>query len=568
MTNAPRTLSIDRRTLLGGFAAALVAPRYGFAATATDATGRTITAPDRVTRVYPAGPPAAVLLYTLAPDLLIGWLEPLGAAEREFLLPEVAARPQMPRLTGRGGAINLEAVNSLKPDLIVDAGTVNDSFKSLAETAQQQTGIPYALFDGRFEQIVPTYRALGELVGRAEEAEKLARYAEGTMTTVKERSAAAPSGARPRVYYARDKSGLQTGLGGSMIAEAIEFIGAPNVAAELHGAHGTVTLEQVRAWNPEIIIAQRSGVLPRMCAATPAGPRSPRSRPARDLCLAAAAVRLGRFSAGRQPPDRAVVARQDFLSRALSRGHQDTGPRFLHFVLSCDPDRGADRARARRQRLIAPASGAAVAIPPTLGVVLAGGRARRMGFADKTRIPIGGSTILEPRHRPARSAMPAPHPQCERRSCALRRHQARGRRRQRAGLRGPARRHSCRPRLGGWARARHRLDGERARRRPFPAARSCSATAWGAKRGRRGARLRAFKAQAAPGGWLVAGKPARGSAARADARGHAQGRRMEQPLRTSASPSGRAIRSIRSSMSTRRPKPPKPNVSAARYPDI
>ena len=62
-----------------------------------------------MTRVYPAGPPAAVLLYTLAPDLLIGWLEPLGAAEREFLLPEVAARPRVPRLTGRGGAVNLEA---------------------------------------------------------------------------------------------------------------------------------------------------------------------------------------------------------------------------------------------------------------------------------------------------------------------------------------------------------------------------------------------------------------------------------------------------------------------------
>jgi molybdopterin-guanine dinucleotide biosynthesis protein A len=36
-----------------------------------------------------------------------------------------------------------------------------------------------------------------------------------------------------------------------------------------------------------------------------------------------------------------------------------------------------------------------VAIPETLGVVLAGGRARRMGFADKTRITVGGSTILD-----------------------------------------------------------------------------------------------------------------------------------------------------------------------------
>ncbi len=33
--------------------------------------------------------------------------------------------------------------------------------------------------------------------------------------------------------------------------------------------------------------------------------------------------------------------------------------------------------------------------PPTFGVVLAGGRARRMGGGDKARIRIGGATILE-----------------------------------------------------------------------------------------------------------------------------------------------------------------------------
>jgi iron complex transport system substrate-binding protein len=254
MTLDRRILSIDRRVLLGSLAAVLVTPRLGFAATVTDTTGRTITAPDHVARIYPAGPPAAVLLYTLAPDLLIGWLEPPGAAEREFLLPEIAARPQIPRLTGRGGAVNLEAVNSFKPDLIVDAGTVNADYAALAEATQRQTGVPYALFDGRFEQTAQTYRALGQLIGRDDAADKVAGYAESTMAAVKERSAAVPSGARPRVYYARDKSGLQTGLGGSMIAEAIEFVGAHNVAAELHGAHGTVTLDQVRTWNPDTIV--------------------------------------------------------------------------------------------------------------------------------------------------------------------------------------------------------------------------------------------------------------------------------------------------------------------------
>jgi iron complex transport system substrate-binding protein len=53
--------------------ASLLAPRAARAATVTDAAGRAVTIPDKVTRVFPAGPPAAILLYTLAPDLLLGW---------------------------------------------------------------------------------------------------------------------------------------------------------------------------------------------------------------------------------------------------------------------------------------------------------------------------------------------------------------------------------------------------------------------------------------------------------------------------------------------------------------
>ncbi len=247
---------LNRRTLLGGLAAALATPCYGLAAGIVDATGRTITAPDRVLRVYPAGPPAAVELYTLAPDLLIGWLEPIGADAREFLLPDIAARPQVPRLTGRGGDnINLDALTSLKPDLIIDIGNVDKSFASLAERVQQQSGIPYALLDGHLNRMGATYRALGALLGRSDQADTFARYAENTIAIVTHRSASVPSEARPRVYYARDASGLQTGFGGSMIAEPIEFVGARNVAADLHGSHGVATIEQVRGWNPEIIIA-------------------------------------------------------------------------------------------------------------------------------------------------------------------------------------------------------------------------------------------------------------------------------------------------------------------------
>src|SRR5215470_20377009 len=99
---------LDRRTLLVQLAAAMFAPRAAAAATVTDGAGRAVPVPARVERVFPAGPPAAILLYTLAPELLIGWPRANTAEERAFLLPDVGARPEVGRLTGRGNTANLE----------------------------------------------------------------------------------------------------------------------------------------------------------------------------------------------------------------------------------------------------------------------------------------------------------------------------------------------------------------------------------------------------------------------------------------------------------------------------
>jgi iron complex transport system substrate-binding protein len=63
-----------------------------------------------------------------------------------------------------------------------------------------------------------------------------------------------PDAQRPRVYYARGPRGLETGLGGSINVETIEFLGARNVAGERQGGLATVSIEQVLAWNPDIII--------------------------------------------------------------------------------------------------------------------------------------------------------------------------------------------------------------------------------------------------------------------------------------------------------------------------
>ena len=160
---------LDRRRFsLGALslaAASLPSPPTS-AQSVPDAARRPIPVPAGVKRVFPAGPPAAILLYTLAPDLLLGWPRANGPEEQALLLPEVGARPELGRLTGRGNTTNLEVLLKLGTELIVDVGAVNDTNVSLADRVQAQTGSPYALLHGSFAGTPGSYRTLGELPSR------------------------------------------------------------------------------------------------------------------------------------------------------------------------------------------------------------------------------------------------------------------------------------------------------------------------------------------------------------------------------------------------------------------
>ena len=243
-----------RRGFLGGSAALLASGAAAQEPAVTDAAGRRVPIPARVERVFPAGPPAAILLYTLAPDLLLGWTNEQRPAEREFLLPEIAARPAIGRITGRGNTANLETVLTLKPDLILDVGSTTDTYVSLADRVQAQTGIPYALLDGTLARTPETYRVLGRLVRREADGEALATYASSLLDRVAARVASVPPERRPRVYFARGPRGLETGRGGSINVESLDLLGAVNVAGETRGGLATVSVEQVLAWNPDAIV--------------------------------------------------------------------------------------------------------------------------------------------------------------------------------------------------------------------------------------------------------------------------------------------------------------------------
>jgi iron complex transport system substrate-binding protein len=223
--------------------------------TIVDSAGRTVTLPDRIERVFAAGPPASVLLYVLAPEKLLGWTRELRGREAEFIAAPYRDMPVLGRLTGRDNTANVEVVLRADPDFIFDMGSTTPTYDSLADRIQAQTNLPYVLIDGRFENTAAALRQLGAILGVEDRAESLARHAEETFAAIDAILAAVPSDERPRVYLARGPEGLETGVKGSINTEIIERVGAVNVV-DVPGQEGlaVVSFEQVLAWDPDVIV--------------------------------------------------------------------------------------------------------------------------------------------------------------------------------------------------------------------------------------------------------------------------------------------------------------------------
>jgi iron complex transport system substrate-binding protein len=215
------------------------------AAEVTDATGRAVQVPDHVARVLPAGPPAAILLTAIAPDLMLGWPSPVAENARALLAPAAAALPQIPRLTGRDDVI--AKIQALHPDLILDYGTVSPRYTGLAQTTQQRTGVPTILLDGSLAEIPRVIRLLGGILHREGRAETLASFAEALLALPVAQTA------HPRVLYARGADGLMVAAPGTDVTEVFTRLGWQVVAPDGEGPFRQSSIEAIRALDPDIL---------------------------------------------------------------------------------------------------------------------------------------------------------------------------------------------------------------------------------------------------------------------------------------------------------------------------
>ncbi len=216
----------------------------------TDMAGRTVTLPEEINSAFSTDPTAAIFLYTLVPDKMLGWNYELNDLEKSIILDEYETLPNF----GMGDAINYEAVLAAGPDIAFMVGSINDAIVSDADALQESLGIPVVVVTSELTETPEAYRFMGELFGVEDQAEQLAAYAEETLDDIANMDV--PEEEKVRMYYGNGEDSLETAPAGSSHGAIIELVNAINVAdLELgDGSRVQISAEQLLAWDPDVIV--------------------------------------------------------------------------------------------------------------------------------------------------------------------------------------------------------------------------------------------------------------------------------------------------------------------------
>ena len=219
----------------------------------TDMAGRKVTVPaaEDIESVFSTGPVAAIFMYMVAPDKLLGWNYELNDVEKSIILEKYHDLPNF----GMGDAINYEAVIAANPTIALNCGKINDAMVSDCDALSKSLGIPVIAVDNELNNSAEAFRFMGALRGVEDHAEELAEYSEKIFTDIAS-LADIPEDEKVSVYFGNGEDSLETAPRGSQHAQILDAVNVTNVAdLELgDGSRVQISAEQLLAWNPDVIV--------------------------------------------------------------------------------------------------------------------------------------------------------------------------------------------------------------------------------------------------------------------------------------------------------------------------
>ncbi|MDD3270343.1 MAG: ABC transporter substrate-binding protein, partial [Syntrophomonadaceae bacterium] len=215
--------------------------------TIVDMAGREVRIPAKIEKAFSTSPVGVVMIYTLDPELLIGWNNELRQGDNKYLPLKYQNLPHLGGWYAKT-TCNTEELLKIHPDIILAAGNTDQMAVSQAEQIQKQIGIPVVIISSDLDKLDKSYELAGNILNMKEQATKLGAYCRETVQDVQSKAQSIGEAQRIKVYYAEGPAGLQTEPQGSAHTRVIKMVGGVNVAkVPMKGGKGLtpVSLEQV-----------------------------------------------------------------------------------------------------------------------------------------------------------------------------------------------------------------------------------------------------------------------------------------------------------------------------------
>jgi iron complex transport system substrate-binding protein len=257
-------MNLDRR--LGvtlSLAMAIIAPRALSASSPaerppvviTDSLGRRVEIPGHVGRIISLEPEITRAIVALGGGEKLVGLD-FFLRYHDHLFPIVyPAGAKLPVVSNQGQDLNFELALHLRPDLVFSSPSEHRS----TEAIQQKLRVPVVALAsmGKFDNLLSEIDVLGRILGREERAREVTAYFQARIAAVRREVERVPEANRSTVYLSFWGSLLRT----PAAYEPVEAAGGVNRAAGLvpsyRGTAGaTVSIEQILAWDPDIILIQ------------------------------------------------------------------------------------------------------------------------------------------------------------------------------------------------------------------------------------------------------------------------------------------------------------------------
>lgn len=220
-----------------------------------DEYGREVEVPAEVTAVVPSGPLSQIMLYALAPELIVGLASAYGPSAEGIIPEEHQNLPYFGQLYNTAN-LNLEELAAVGPDLIVDVGRFIEGGGDDLDNLQSTTQIPTVFISSSLETMPDAFRTLGKLLNREERAEELAQFCERTYSRTLSIMEQVGDN-KVDALYVLGEEGLSVLAKDSYHSEMIDLL-TNNVAVvdnpSSKGSGNEVTLEQIALWDPDFIL--------------------------------------------------------------------------------------------------------------------------------------------------------------------------------------------------------------------------------------------------------------------------------------------------------------------------